>query len=86
MRWFEARMEVVFVAKNTCAESSIMFSNVIIFSMSKNDCMLVSTKPHTLETRKTPWSSAAKSSKTADSRDATIASDASFSRNICRPP
>ena len=79
-------MEDVFVARNTCAESSIMLSNVIIFSMSKNDCMVVSTKPYTLKTPKTPWSSAAKSSKTADSRDATIASDASFSRNICRPP
>ena len=86
VRWFEARMEDVFVARNTCAESSIMLSNVIIFSMSKNDCMVVSTKPYTLKTPKTPWSSAAKSSKTADSRDATIASDASFSRNICRPP
>ena len=86
VRWFEARMEVLFVARNSCAPSSIMLSNVIIFSMSKNDCMLVSTKPHTLETPKMPWSSAAKSSKAADSRDATIASDASFSRNICTPP
>ena len=79
-------MEVLFVAKNTCASSSIMPSDVIIFCMCKNDCMVVSTKPYTLKTPKTPWSSAAKSSKTADSRDATIASDASFSRNICTPP
>ena len=86
VRWFEARMEVLFVAKNTCASSSIMPSDVIIFCMCKNDCMVVSTKPHTSETPKMPWSLAAKSRKRMDSYDATIASAASFTQNICRPP
>ena len=86
VRWFEARMKVLSVARNSCAESSIMHYYLIISSMSKNDCMVVSIKPHSLRTRKMLRSSAAKSSKSADSLGATIASDASFTQNACRPP
>ena len=79
-------MEMLFVARNACGASSIISSNVIIFCMSKNDCMLFSSKPHMLETPKMPRSLAAKSSSSRYSRGATIAFDASFIQNFCRPP
>ena len=86
VRWFEARMEVLFVARNACAEGSFMYYDVIIFCMSKSDCMLLSIRPHALGASKMPRTSAAKSSLSRYSRGAMIASDASYILNICSPP